>query len=179
MSAREPLEVTVETAWSLWGFGPLEVATVVAATLGAFIAALVVVAGYRRQKNATRREERVTVYAEALRAVEDYLEAPYLIRRRDGSSPARMDLIRHVSDIQSRIAFHRAWLQIHAASETCQAYEELVRCARSEAGKQMTDAWRSRPTRRDRDVPLGARLQQPLSDAAKTEVLEAMRKDVC
>lgn len=178
MSVREPLEVTVETAWSFWGFGPLEVATVVAAALGALIAALVVVAGYRRQKNAARREERVTVYAEALRAVEDYLEAPYLIRRRDGSHQARMDLVRHVSDIQSRIAFHRAWLQLHAASETCEAYEALVRCAKAEAGKQMSHAWRSRPTRHDRDVPLGTRLQQPLSDAARTKVLEAMRKDV-
>jgi len=175
---RASSEMTVETAWLFWGFGPLEVATVVAAVLGALIAALVVVAGYRQQKNATRREERVTVYAEALRAVEDYLESPYLILRRDGSHQARMDLVRHVSDIQSRLAFHRAWLQIHAASETSTAYEELVLCAKAEAGTQMTDAWRSRPTRRDRDVPLATPLQQPRSNAAKTKVLEAMRKEV-
>lgn len=162
------------TTWSLAGFGPLEVATIVAA----LIAAGVVVVGYRRQMKTNRREQRIAAYAEALRAIDDYLEAPYLILRRDGSSRARMDLVRHISEIQSRIAFHRSWLQIHAAGETCTAYEELVRCAKAEAGPQMTTAWRSRPTRRDRDVPRQTVLPQPLSHAAKSRVLQAMRNDV-
>jgi hypothetical protein len=175
----QPVEVVVEMAWNVWGFGPADAATVVAAVLGAAIAAWIVVVGYRRQKEATRREERVAVYAEALRTVEDYLEAPYLILRSDGSHQARMDLVRHLSAIQSRIEFHRAWLQIHAAPASYAAYEELVRCAKAEAGKQMTDAWRSRPTRRDWDVPIGTALPHPRSDVAKAVVLDAMRTEVC
>lgn len=161
-------------AWTWLGFVPSDVATIVAAALGALIAAIVIVGGYRAQKDQARREHRVQVYAEALRAVEDYLEAPYLVRRRDGSHQRRQDLVGHVSEVQSRIELHRGWLRLHATPETCDAYEEFVRAARAEAGSHMTTAWKSRPVRRDRDVPLTAPLPRPRSDAARRRLLEAM-----
>lgn len=164
--------------WSWLGFGPGEAATIVAAVLGAAIAALVVVWGYRHQQNEQRREQRVTIYAEALRAVEDYLEMPYLIARRDGSHQARMHLVERVSDIQSRIAFHRAWLSIHAPASVCAAYANFVQAARNEAGGDMTRLWKSKPTRRDAKVPLGVQFARPASSAARNVVTQAMSGDI-
>jgi hypothetical protein len=92
------------------------------------------VLGYSFQQQLARRERCAGIYSEALRAVEDYLEAPYLIRRRDGSALTRTALTKHVSDIQSRIAYYSALLQIHAPEKVSLAYNNLVQAARSEAG---------------------------------------------
>jgi hypothetical protein len=48
--------------------------------LAALIAVVVAVIGYRAMQWTARRERLASGYAEALRAVEDYLEGPYRIR---------------------------------------------------------------------------------------------------
>jgi len=165
-------------SWVFLGFASSDWATIIAAVAAALLAAGVAVAGYSVQRKLVRREQRITTYAEALRAVEDYLEAPYVIRRRDGSASARMNLVRHVSDIQSRIAFHRGWLSLHAPVSVCQAYEDFYRASQREAGPQMTDAWTRRPTRRDRDVPMRRPYARPGADAARARVLESMSAEL-
>jgi len=139
-----------------------EGATIIAAVAAGLIAAGVAVLGYSAQQRSARRDQRATGYAEALRAVEDYLEAPYRIRRRDGSAAARMSVTTHVSDIQSRISLYLAF----------------VGAAKQDAGPQMTQAWRSRPTSKDRDVPLGVALPQPRASLARDAVVAAMRRDL-
>jgi hypothetical protein len=153
-------------------------ATIIAAVAAGLIAAGVAVLGYSHQQRSARRDQRATGYAEALRAVEDYLEAPYRIRRRDGSSAARMGVATHVSDIQSRISFYTGWLSIHAPHGVQQTYVAFVIAAKKDAGPQMTHAWRSAPTRKDQDVPLGAALPQPRASLARDAVLAAMRRDL-
>lgn len=56
--------------------------TLLAAAVGVGIA----VWTYLVTRAAARRDRQANVYAEALRAVEDYLEGPYRIRRRNGSA---------------------------------------------------------------------------------------------
>lgn len=163
-------------SWIRLGFNASDWATIIAASVAALVAAAVAVTGYAVQKIAARRQQRVIVYAEALRAVADYLEAPYLILRRDGSPTARMDLVRHVSEIQSRIALHSAWIRIHSSRRLYQAYDQYVLACRREAGQQMTDAWLAHPTRRDRDVPISRPLPQPLSAAARERVVKEMSR---
>lgn len=155
-----------------------EGATIIAAVAAGLLAAGVAVFGYSAQQRSARRDQRATGYAEALRAVEDYLEAPYRIRRRDGSSAARMSVATHVSDVQSRISFYSGWLSIHAPHHVRQAYVAFVSAAKQDAGPQMTQAWRSRPTRKDGDVPLGAALPQPRASLARDAVVTAMRQDL-
>lgn len=155
-----------------------EGATIIAAVAAGLLAAGVAVIGYSAQQRSARRDQRATGYAEALRAVEDYLEAPYRIRRRDGSSAARMSVATHVSDVQSRISLYSSWLSIHAPQDVRQAYIAFVGAAKQDAGPQMTQAWRAKPTRRDWDVPLGAALPQPRASHARDAVLAAMRRDL-
>jgi hypothetical protein len=162
-----------------------DVATVLAAGLGvlatltaAIIAAIVALRAYKAQQRETRRQQRATFYAEAVRAVEDYAEAPYRIRRRDGSAAARREVTQHVSDVKSRISFYTAWMAIHGTATVAAAYEDFVRAAQSEAGQQMTAAWRSRPTKRDRDVPVGSPLPRARTDATRAALLAAMKADL-
>lgn len=155
-----------------------EGATLLAAVAAALIAALVAVVGYSWQQRAARRDQRATMYAEALRAVEDYLEAPYRIRRRDGSVEARLAITDHISDVQSRISFHTGWLGIHAPQDVGTAYAAFVLAAQQDAGPQMTAAWQAPPTTRDEDVPLGQRYDRAGADRARDRALAAMQADL-
>jgi hypothetical protein len=151
---------------------------VLATVTAAIIAAAFAVRAYKVQQRETRRQQRATFYAEAVRAVEDYAETPYRIRRRDTSATARRELGQHVSDVKSRISFYSAWMTIHGTAAVAAAYEEIARTAQSEAAQQMTAAWRSRPTKRDRDVPVGSPLPRARTGAARAVLLHAMKSDL-
>jgi hypothetical protein len=146
------------------------IATIIAALVGAGI----VVAGFLHDRRSRSRSRRAEAYAGALQAVSDYLEAPYRIRRRTGSPEDRFTLTTHVSEIQSRLDFYIALLTLIAVANVRDAYVGLVIEAKSEAGPQMTKAWRSRPTRRDRGVPMANAYQHPRSDEARKCALTAM-----
>lgn len=146
-------------------------ATLIAGVLAAGIAIL----GYSFQQKLARRERLASIYSEALRAVEDYLEAPYLLRRRDGSHSTRTALTKHVSEIQSRIAYYSALIQIHGPKRVSAAYGKLVKAARSEAGPQMSAAWKEKPTKRDRDVPLLNRFSRDWSDLERGNFVRSIR----
>jgi len=158
---------------SVWIDGPVTgdgIVTLVAALL----AALVVMIGYSIQKQQAREAEQAIAYGEAIRAVHDYLEAPYRVRRRDGGSVARMAITDHLSDVQSRLAYYSTLLRVHAPKDVGAAYKQLVATAKAEAGPQLTAAWQERPTRKDQEVPLGAKFDQPLSSAALERTIDLM-----
>jgi hypothetical protein len=146
--------------------------------IAALIAALVAVTGYMVTQAQARRERRAGEFAEALAAVEEYLEAPYRIRRRQAATPeARDALTNALSDLQARIAHHRAWLYVEAP-DVAQAYDALIAAARSEAGLQMTDAWNSAPLASDADMNLKVAYQHPNSDAERGKVIAVMRQNL-
>lgn len=150
-------------------FGPI---------LAAAVAVGLAVRSYRKQQQEARRQERAELYAEALRAVEDYQEAPYRIMRRDGSATARRELTEALSDIKSRISFYSGWMSINASQSVAEAYEAYVLAAKLEAGLQMTQAWRGRPTKRDADVPIGRSLPRKQANAAREVALSRIRADL-
>jgi hypothetical protein len=118
------------------------------------VAAVVAVNAYKTQQQETRRQEKAKFYAEAVRVVEDYMEAPYRILRKDGSAEARRAITQHISDVKSRISFYTGWMAIHGTIEIRAAYDAFVNAAQREAGPQMTAAWNARPVNKDKDVPL-------------------------
>ncbi len=161
--------------WSALGWSASDWAVIVGAVAAAIVAALVAVGGYFVQQGIARRERRHTVYAEALRAVEDYLEAPYLVARHDGSSASRHALVQHISEVQSRLNYYCGLLRLHAPRRVHEAYDAYVTIAREEAGAQMTAAWRSKPIKRDRDVPRGSEFPRNGSSAARNQVINVMK----
>lgn len=152
-------------------FGPAQWSMIIAA----LIAALVVVAGYVLTQAQARRERRAKEFAGALAAIEEYLEAPYKIRRRQAATPeSRETLATTLSDLQARIALYRAWLHVEAPA-VGQAYDVLVSIARSEAGTQMTEAWNATPLASDADMNLKVAYPHPNSDAERAKVIAVMR----
>ncbi len=157
-------------------FGWDEGTTLIAAGLGAAITILVAVLTFAGTQAAARRERRSAMFAEALRSVEDYLEGPYRIRRSDGSHQQRAEITAYLSDVKSRHNYYSGLLRLHAPPRTAKAYDDFVAAALEDAGPQMTAAWRGKPTRRNRDVPLGKGYDRTRSDRAKKHVLFEMRR---
>lgn len=157
--------------WTEW-------ATIIAGIGAAVVAAGGLVWGYFVQQRRSSRERRAQIYGEAIRAVEDYLEAPFRIMRKDGTAAVRRSLTESISTTQSQIAYYQALLRVHAPESISALYDDFVTAARREAGPAMTSAWSSKPTRRGRDVPLGARFDRTHSDAALDLLVEEMRRDV-
>jgi hypothetical protein len=144
----------------------------VIALAGALISAALT---YHLDQRATRRERQANVFAEALRVIEDYAELPYRIRRRSGTPESRHELTEQISQIQSRIAFHQAWLAIEAPS-VADRYQNLVRAAKAQAGKQMTQAWNEPATTKDSQVNLGVAYPRDQIDKARGECVGAMHE---
>lgn len=176
------ITILLETATANEGFwqqvDPSAVATIVAAVLASLLTVWSAAWVYRRQQRETRRQARALQYAEAIQAVEDYCEAPYRILRKDGTAATRIALVQHVSDVQSRINVHSAWMDIHAKAAVASSYAIYVVAAKAEAGPHMTTAWRARPVKKDDKVPLGTRLPRPQTDAALATLKHAMRNDL-
>lgn len=153
------------------------------AQTAALLAGLIAVAGaaiaaaltYGLSQRAARRERQTTAFAEALSAVEDYAELPYRIRRRSGTPVARHELTEQISKIQSRIAFYQAWLSIETPG-VARSYTDLVRAAKTQAGRQMTEAWNEPPTTEDAQVSLGAPYRRDEINAARGQCVDAMRE---
>jgi hypothetical protein len=130
---------------------------------------------YGLNQRAARRERQSNAFAEALSAIEDYAELPYRIRRRPGTPDARHELTEEISRIQSRIAFHQAWLSIEAPS-VARSYEELVRTAKAQAGNQMKQAWLMSATQNDEQVSLAQAFPRDEINVARGQCIDAMRE---
>lgn len=146
--------------------------------LAAAIAAVVATVGYIVQRKATRRSEAADLYANAIGAVEAYLEGPYRIRRKTKDAANWSAISSALSDCKTAVSHYQALLQLHAPKAVADAYDEFVDAALREAGPKMTEAWSMPPLKRPRDVPLGAGYSRTESDAKRVELVEAMSTDL-
>lgn len=137
-------------------------------------AAISVALTYGLNQRAARRERHSQVFAEALTAIEDYAEMPYRIRRRPRDLSAQHELTEQISKIQSRIAFHQAWLWIEAPSVAA-PYAELVRATKAQAGTQMREAWLKPAARKAAHFNLTVAYRRDEINAARSRCIDAMR----
>ena len=121
-------------------------------------------------------ERRREHFANALVAVTEYCEFPYVIRRRGIDDPEgeRLRISTELRAVQQRIAFHEAWLRTES-DEVAKAYERLVAEMRRVAGRQMHDAWEEEPIVRDADMNI-ASIERGDIDALREAYLSAVRK---
>lgn len=131
---------------------------------------------YRRQQRDKHRDSLRDLFSEALRAVADYQELPYLVRRRSDDSPMKpSELTWHASGVQSRLDFYVARLQLESDALGT-AYGALVGATRREAGAHMTEAWRENRLASDADIPLGAAYPRNSADQERQRCLAVMRQ---
>jgi hypothetical protein len=76
----------------------------------------------------------------AIAAVEDYLEGPYRIRRRDDTAESRFAITSAISNTKTAISLHQALVEMHAPTAVSDAYNAFVAAAQQDAGPQMTAA---------------------------------------
>jgi hypothetical protein len=156
------------------GFGVTQIVVL----LVPVVAGCFLLVGYLLNQLWARNERRAKAFAEALAAVEDYLEMPYRVRRRPASDPeTRATLTNQMSDIKAQIAFHQAWLQVEAP-QVAEAYDDLVRAAQEEGGIQMQQAWKEPLRDTDAAMNLGVAYDRSKSDAARVRTLERMRAEI-
>jgi len=143
--------------------------------IAGLLAAGVAVLGYAWQQWLSRADGRATMYSEALRAVEDYAEAPFIVQRRSGKD-ARAVVAMQISEIQSRLRLSCALLEVSANDDISNAYARLVQAARRQAGAAMSTAWRARRIRRDADVPGRIPYDRSEIDIERRAFLAAIRE---
>lgn len=160
-----------QTAIDQWSWAQTATVIVPVITLIGTIAAATVT--YALNQRSARRERWANLFAAALTAVEDYAEMPYRIRRRRNTPDARHDLTDKVSEIQSRLAFHQAWLQVEAP-DVAPAYINLVRATKIQAGGQMSRAWQQPVLTTDEQMNLKIRLPRDQIDDARGTCITAM-----
>lgn len=145
-------------------------------------AAIIAVAGVAATiltaSSRARREYRAGLYADALSAVGNYLEGPYRIRRKDGSSAHRNTISAGLSDVKATIDHSQALLRLHSAPGVADAYDDYVAAAKCEAGQQMHDAWIVAPISQDQEVNLGTPYDRTLSDRYRRQILDVMQADL-
>jgi hypothetical protein len=167
--------VTIEIMTGASGWTWAQTAALLAGVV-AIVGALVSVAlTYGLNQRAARRERETKLFAEALATIEDYAELPYRIRRRHRTPDARHELTEQISQIQSQIAFHQAWLSLEAPG-VARFYSDLVRAAKTQAGSQMAQAWLKPAITKDAQVNLGVAYPRDEINAARDQCVEAMRQ---
>lgn len=133
---------------------------------------------YRRQQQDKHRDGLRDLFSEALRAVADYQELPYLVRRRSDDSPMKpSELTWHASGVQSRLDYYVARLQLEADT-LGDSYASLVGATRREAGAHTSEAWGQDRLESDAHMPLGAGYARESADEERRRCLAVMRQHV-
>lgn len=149
-------------------------ATLIAATF----AVIGVLMGLAITNAQNQRERRARDYAEAIGAVSAYLEGPYRVARCGNSPDERFAIATDISTIQARIDASSALLRLHAPRAVADAYDHYVQTARREAGVQMADEWRKRPSKRRSDMNRRRPFDRKSSTLAKNALVNAMQRDL-
>ncbi|HVM33817.1 MAG TPA: hypothetical protein VM784_00530 [Actinomycetota bacterium] len=139
------------------------------------VAAAVVVAGYLYERRNKRRDDLRALFSDAIEAIAEYQELPYLVRRRSDSSPMTpAELSARISSVQTRLDFFAARLSLER-EEVGSSFRNLLGVVRSESGSQISEAWRSERLTEDSSMPLGASYPRVKGELAKKETLEIMQ----
>jgi hypothetical protein len=106
--------------------------------VAAVIAAVAAVMGYWANQYANRREGRVRTYAEALQALSNYEELPFLIWRRLSLNDAT--LVERMSELWARVRYYESLLQVDSSAVGA-AYTNLANATRFQGKPFRKIAW--------------------------------------
>lgn len=153
-------------------------ADVLVPTIAAAIAVAVALITRHFQVRDKHRDDLRALFSDALAAVADYQELPYLVRRRSDLPPmTTAELTWHASQVQTRLDLFVARLELES-TQLGAAFERLVRTARQEAGAHVTEAWNQERISTDGEMVLGARYPRDAADAERAACLALMRAHI-
>lgn len=173
-----PAPPSTDPGWWEQFLSPDNIASLIIGITVAVLAARLAIAKYVREKENDRRDARAAVYAQALQVVQDYVELPYYVIRREDTGAHNVAVSTRISETQSRLDYLTSWMTIHSPQNIADAYSGLVKTAREEAGKHISEAWRSPARNAAVDMPLGSKLATPAYDQARDALRALMRADL-
>lgn len=157
---------------------PLLEVGVIPALVSLGVALIVTAFGWWLNLLQQRRDERVKLFADAFAVVQGYKEYPFVIRRRDASSPAdeRRRITAELTGLQRDISFSTAWVQT-IDPRAGKAYRHLVDEARRVAGRLMHEAWQAAPVTSDDQMNVADVAEQLQElNPAESNYLAAVRR---
>jgi hypothetical protein len=105
------------------------------------------------------RDRRRQLHARALKAIIDYGEMPFMIRRRKGEpeqqSAERVRLSDHFSKVKAEVTTCQVLLAADGNDRLSSAYNQLVKEARKTAGREAHEAWKEPPITSDPEMNMG------------------------
>lgn len=150
-----------------------------APTVGAFIALAGALVGLWVNGDRAERDRRRQLHARALKAIVDYGEMPFMIRRRrcedSEQSAERVRLSDHFSHVKAEISACQVLLWADGDQELATAYDDVVEVARATAGQEAHVAWMEPAIKADSEMNMGAAFAklQPFREA-----LESFKHDL-
>jgi len=130
---------------------------------------------YRRRVDDVARK-RLTC-AEALSTLLDWLEMPYRIRRRPaGNDETRSKLTESMHNLQARINFYRAWLQVESP-QVAHKYEALHQAVKTVAAPAIQQAWEQSGISQDAEMNIGS-LGKFDIEKPQDDFLKAVRDEI-
>ena len=132
-----------------------DTAFAVAAVMGAVsLTVLTVNLVYTGHRDRARRRRKT--YSKAFRAVAEYEEFPYVVRRRRASAPneERLRISTELREVQKTLAYYSAWLRTES-NRVADSYDRLVGAVRAGSGASIREAWSESPTDSDEQMNVG------------------------
>jgi hypothetical protein len=120
------------------------------AAVGIAVSALVAAAGYLINQRQMRRERLAKVFAEALSAVNRFLNYPFLVARRPKGESIHW-LVEMSAEAHAGLDYHR-WLVHLEAPAVGREFGEVVATARDEIGEYIRRAWEMPPVEDGQDL---------------------------
>ena len=118
--------------------------------VAALISAAVSIVGYWQNARAKRQDRQRQLFADAYRAVMEYREFAYKVRRRPAGTD-RNAITDALSDVQAQLNLHMATLEIEAPRVAVH-YRKLVAETKRVVGPQIAAGWDSQPIQNDTDI---------------------------
>lgn len=123
--------------------------TVIAAAVAAAVSLTVWWLTSRRTERLRKRE----MFADAYAVYANYLEYPYVIRRRRADQPGaeRERISGELREVQQKLSFYLAWTRLEN-ERVATAYSDLIHAMRKVAGAAIVAAWDRPPASADADM---------------------------
>lgn len=142
------------------------------------ITAAVALLGYLNTQHLQRRDRRSVMYAEAMAAMREFEQAPYLVRRRAGSDGhTRAALAAKLIDANTRVTYSEKLLLMDSLS-VGRAYGLLAEVTKVQVRTHRDAAWQAPLVTTDDQVP-STTMQYPYSNTAEWDLcVLAMRREL-
>lgn len=146
--------------------------------VGIAVSAITATVAYLVNQRQSRRARQAQLFAEALLAVSNFRNYPFLVARRS-IGDSREKLVNIASSVHASLDYHADLLRLEAPALAA-PFDDVLRAARKEYNDHGKRAWEMAPVAVDADMNrgLGSVFLSPETDKAISRCLSAMASEL-